>query len=106
MEAVGFGLGVVAEVRANVRSIQERITCYKEGAMRCEKVDGALMRVTRLAGCMRDLLESSRDRLPELIFDAFFETLHSVTASLVNAHHVLYVFMRVAENRGKRFVRG
>lgn len=119
MEGVGLGLGVLAEVRTSVKSIQERIACYKEGQVLFVSVRSALKRVFAFADTITVILQASPDALPDVILGIFLETLNSVKDTLAISFNKLEIFcsrafsgstndgiFRAAVRKGQRFVKG
>lgn len=77
MEGVGLGLGALAEVWTNVKSIQERISCFRQGPELFAKVSNALSRVTSLADTIIAILDSSPGVIPKEILDLFLDSMGS-----------------------------
>lgn len=92
MEGVGLGLGVLGEVRANVKSLQERFACYKEGPELFETVDSTLTRITSLGNTISSVLDLNPDVLPNQILHSVLETKEAVDKSLKQAESTLKPF--------------
>lgn len=116
MEGVGLGLGVLAEVRTNVKSIQDRIRCYKEGPALFEKVDTVTIRITSFANKIADILDTTPVVIPNDVLLLFIESIGFVTASLQRADNTLQLLrghevagsssggaVEALANKGKRF---
>lgn len=86
MEGVGLGLGVLAEVRTNVKSLQERISCYKQAGELFGKVSNPLSRVTKITETIAAILESSPGAILKEILDPFLGCMDSVKESLERTH--------------------
>lgn len=83
MEEVGLGLAIVAEVRATVKSLQDRISRFKEEKALVAKADNALTRVNDLSDNINRVMAEKPKAIPEEFVAAFKNTMGNVRASLV-----------------------
>lgn len=61
MEAVGLGLAVLAEVRMIVKSLQERVACFKEEETIVSEACIALTRVNDLSNNITSVMETKQN---------------------------------------------
>lgn len=86
MEAVGLGLAVLAEVRTTLKSLQDRISCFKEKEALVAEADTALSWFKDLSDNITRVLTAKPKGIPKDFLSVFKTTLDNVKASLATAN--------------------
>lgn len=81
----GFGLAILSELRANAKSLKERVACYKQGAELFQKIDSALSRVTTFATGISGILKDNQSTVPMQTLELFVRTLGTVKENINRA---------------------
>lgn len=100
MEAVGLGLAVLAEVQTTVKSLQDRISCFKEEETLVAEADIALARLKDLFDTITAVLAAKPKSIPHEFVSSFKGTLENVQVSLHSADLMLgKIFSQVSPKK-------
>ncbi len=100
MEPIGFGLGLIGEVRHQIRSIKTRITMFQEGQQRFQTLTGKLDRLLRHIGDVERYLGTFQNSVPSDLATLFDGTMADVRDSVRDENATLPLSLAKAFDGG------